>query len=474
MAKNRDLTGEAIDADGKEAYVTSKDSAVLDRVFQLVEDESRETSRKIREIHVGTSKLSGEERDWADAAAAEEQEVPALRYHPIQHRDDNRIGCLGGLMYTVFILCVSIILACLAWMAASDMLALNKETFTSTVVLPESIFKSEIVDVTDEDGTVTGHKTVSHADLSYLSSTLKQAGLIEYRWLFEAFCRIAKADTKVRPGEYNLQSTYDYRALVQNMRPNAGTAVTVNVTLIEGMTMREMFVQLERSGVSSYESLMDAAESYHFNYSFIEDPEEAPKETETREELAAKRLEGYLFPDTYNFYANMQASSAINKFLEQFNEHLGNDLQQMLDDSGRSLQEIVTVASMIEKEAADDEERADIASVIYNRLDAGITLGIDATILYVHPEHEGAPNSDMLREKSPYNTRVSLGLPPTPICNPGLSSLQAALRPNRTDYYYYALDTGTGRHRFFNDQEAFALFVASQDYSGESRAEIIG
>ena len=214
-------------------------------------------------------------------------------------------------------------------MAASDMLALNKDSFTATVVLPESVFRSEVVDVTDDDGNVTGQKTVKRADISYLSNTLKQAGLIEYRWLFESYCRIAKADTKVKPGEYELKSTYDYRALVQNMRPNGGGAVTVNVTLIEGMTMHEMFVMLERRGVSSYEELMEAAKDYSFNYSFLDG-------TEGKD---AVRLEGYLFPDTYNFYANMQASSAINKFLEQFNDLLTDEVQKQLEESGYSLRD---------------------------------------------------------------------------------------------------------------------------------------
>ena len=431
----------------------SKESENIDRIFKIHED-AQEASKKFDQVQVGTAHLSKEEKAWADDKAAAGQETPETRYHPIQPRDDNRTGCLGGLMYAVFILCCSIILACLAWMAASDMLALNKEEFTATVVLPQSIFETETVDITDENGKVTGKKTVSHADISYISSTLKQAGLIEYRWLFEMFCKFAKADEKVRPGEYQLQSTYDYRALVQNMRPNAGGAVTVNVTFVEGMTMQEIFVLLERQGVSSYEDLMAAAENYHFNYSFLEESEEGN----------AQRLEGYLFPNTYNFYVNMQASSAINKFLQEFNTRLTEDMQEELEKSEMSLQEIVTVASMIEKEAADDEERAAIASVIYNRLDAKMNLGIDATILYVHPEHDGAPTAAMLEEKSPYNTRLTAGLPPTPICNPGLQSLLAALKPGNTDYLYYALDTETGRHRFFTTLEEFNAFIETQDY----------
>ena len=441
----------------------SKESDAIDHVFELHEEEKRARSRSFDQVHIG-GPLTEEERAWADEEEAEAQEPASGTYHPLQRREDSPMGCLGGVMYAAFILCLSIILACVGWMAASDMLALNKESYTATVVLPESIFHSELVEEKDEEGNVTGYRSVNHADISYLSNTLKQAGLIEYRWLFEAFCKIAKADEKVKPGEYELQSTYDYRALIQNMRPNAGGAVTVNVTLIEGMTMHEIFVQLERSGVSSYDDLMEAAESYRFNYSFLSGEDEEEKGSDENETGDPLRLEGYLFPDTYNFYANMQASSAINKFLEQFNSFLTEDVESRIEARGLGLREIVTIASMIEKEAADDEERADISSVIYNRLREDMPLGIDATILYVHPEHEGAPTAEMLSERSPYNTRTTRGLPPTPICNPGLASLRAALGPNQTDYFYYALDTETGRHRFFVTQEEFDAFVATQNY----------
>ena len=442
----------------------------IDRIFQMHEDELA-ASRKVKQVQPATGYISQEEREWADGQAARESDDPATRYHPIQPRGERRIGCMGGIMYAAFVMCLSIILASLAWMAASDVLALNKEEFTATIVLPESIFTTETVEVKDENGNVTGMKRVSHADIEYISSTLHQAGLIQYPKLFELYCSVAHADEKVRAGEYKLLSSYDYRALVQSLRPNGGGAATVNVTFTEGMTMQEMFIRLERQGVSSYENLMKAAAGYHFNYDFLDNNDEEEQDKVdiamlTEEEIheRALRLEGFLFPDTYNFYVDMQASSAINKFLEQFNSNLQNSMQDLLEESPLSLKQVVTVASMIEKEAADDEERAAIASVIYNRILADMNLGIDATILYVHPDHEGAPTAEMLEEKSPYNTRLNRGLPPTPICNPGLASLMAALKPAETDYLYYALDTETGRHRFFVTAEEFVDFVSTQNY----------
>ena len=375
-------------------------------------------------------------------------------YRPIRQSHESHTGCLGGLMYFVFVACVSIVLACLAWMCASDMLALNKDDFTATVNLPVSIFSSKTIDTFDEDGNKTGTERVTSADISYLADELKDAGVIEYKWLFEFFCKISKADQKVNPGEYKLSSTYDYRALVQHMRSGSSSALTVDVTIPEGFTMEQIFRRLEEKNVCSYEDLMDAAANYKFNYSFLEGLEEGDP----------KRLEGFLFPDTYQFYVGMQASSAINKFLVVFHSRYDTDMVNQTNNRGMSVKDVITVASLIEREAAGDSERGLIASVIYNRIKAGMPLGIDASILYLHQDHEGMPTAEMLAEDTPYNTRIYTGLTPTPISNPGRASILAALYPETTNYYYYALDTATGQHRFFATANEHANFVATQIY----------
>ena len=386
-------------------------------------------------------------------------EVSERDYRPVRQSRESKSGCLGGVMYFVFVVCVSVILACVAWMAASDMLALNQGDFTATVTLPSSVFETETVDTFDEDGNKTGTKRISRADIDYVASSLKEAGLIEYEWLFKFFCQISHADTKVTPGSYELKSTFDYRALVQNMQPGSGSAVTVKVTIPEGYSLNQIFRKLEENGVCSYDELVEAAANSNYKYSFLEGIEAGDM----------TRLEGYLFPDTYEFYVGMQASSAINKFLERFNYVFTADMLKQATDRGLSLQQVITVASLIEKEAAVDNEkgineRALVASVIYNRLNAGMPLGIDASILYLYPDHEGGPTAEMLALDSPYNTRLYTGLPPTPIGNPGLAAIQAALNPETTSYYYYALDTETNTHRFFTNDYEFNNFVATQNY----------
>jgi len=376
-------------------------------------------------------------------------------YRPVRQSHEYRSGCLGGLMYFTFIICVSIVFACLAWMAASDMLALNKDNFTAVVTLPSSIFQSETVDKFDENGRKTGTKRVTHADMDYVADVLKDAGLIEYKWLFSLFCKISTADEKVSPGEYELKSTFDYRALIQNMRAGSAATVTVDVTIPEGFKMHQIFLRLEENGVSTYNELMEAAESREYNYEFLDESEGE----------GAYRLEGFLFPDTYQFYVGMQASSAINKLLDNYRRKITEEMLERVDELGMSMYDILKVASLIEKEAANDEERPLIASVIYNRINSDMVLGIDASVLYPYNDHEGAPTAAMLEKDDPYNTRIRMGLPPTPICNPGLASINAALFPAATDYYYYALDTESGQHRFFRNGTEFDNFVATQDYS---------
>ena len=367
---------------------------------------------------------------------------------------EQKSGCLGGLMYFMFILCLSVSLAFFAWMAASDIMALNKRDFTATVTLPTSAFTSETVTVTLDDGEQI-EKTVSHADISYVSRALKQAGLVQYDWLFEMFCRLSHSDTRFDPGEYELKSSYDYRALVQNMRAGAGAIGTVDVTIPEGFTMLDIFKRLEENKVSSLEAFIQAAAEFNFKYDFLDEAGYA----------GSTRLEGYLFPDTYQFYVNMEASSAINKLLNNFYLKYSADMLSQTEKMGYSVKEIITIASIIEKEAYFDDDRAYVASVIYNRLNSGMSLGMDSTILYLYQDHEGPPTADMLADTSPYNTYLHTGLPPTPICNPGMASILAALNPQESSYYYFYSDEDTGRLNFFTGYDEFNLYANTHPHS---------
>ena len=385
---------------------------------------------------------------------AEPIERPVRPAEPEVPRRAGRSGCLGGLIYFAFVVSISIILACVGWMAASDVLALNKEPVTATVTLDKAEFKDVTISYTDAEGNAkerSGHQV----SVGYVAKQLKDAGIIKYKGLFELYCSVSHAKTKIDPGTYELSTNYDYRALVKKMQVGSGAMVTTKVTIPEGYTMEQIFQKLEDENVCSYDDLMDAAANYSYNYSFIDQSMQGD----------AKRLEGFLFPDTYEFYQGMQASSAINKFLENFHDRLTAEMLEKADERGMTMQEVVTVASMIEKEAANDDERAMIAAVIYNRIEAGMPLQIDSTIMYVLPEHKDVLTVEDTKIDSPYNTYQNKGLPPTPIANPGLASLKATLSPASTQALYYALDAESGTHKFFTNYGEFQAFVAKQSYS---------
>lgn len=198
--------------------------------------------------------------DSADRAGAEPEEEDAedleieeRDYRPIRSRRDGRLGCLGGIMYAVFIISVSIILTCVGWMAASDVLALNKETVDATITLPKDIFTQEERDVTDEDGNVTGTKTVQVADIDYVADQLKDEGIIEYKWLFKLFAKVSNASTKLAPGTYELSTRQDYRALITNMQVGTESMVVTTITFPEGYTMAQIFQKLEDENICSVE-----------------------------------------------------------------------------------------------------------------------------------------------------------------------------------------------------------------------------
>ena len=372
--------------------------------------------------------------DAQEVRRAQEGRQSAPARHPQSHhtrrRRRNPVLGLGG--YLLFVLLASAILAGVGWMLGSDFCAFNR-----------GAMEKATVEVTAEDS------------VSTVAEKLHDAGLIKYKWFFKFYAGISHADRKIGIGTYELNTEMDYRALILGMHNSSGnlTAETVTVTIPEGYTVMQTIRLLAEKGVNTEENLLEAAKTANYDYSFIDNSSED-----------VTRLEGYLFPDTYEFYVGMQASSAINKMLDNFNRKITEDMQARLDELGMSLGEIVNAASLIEKEAANDSERPVIASVIYNRLNYDMPLGIDAAVLYPYPEHEGAPTAEMLAKDDPYNTRIKLGLPPTPISNPGIASINAALWPDATDYFYYALDTATGTHQFFTNETDFNNFVATQNY----------
>lgn len=345
-------------------------------------------------------------------------------------RRKKRSGLSGAAIYAIFVIGVSALLACIGWVAANDVLALNKPEKTATIT------------ITNDD---------SFGDVA---EKLKDEGLIEYKFLFNLFATFTRSKDDVVAGTFTLNTDMDYRALLSGMSANSATRATVTVTIPEGYTVDQIFTLLEEKGVASVEDLQDMAANHDYAFSFLQDLELGDYH----------RLEGYLYPDTYEFTTPQNPLYVINKMLVRFDEQFTDAMRQEVAGSGRTIHEIITIASMIEKET-DGNDRADIASVIYNRLNnpSGGTQGylqIDATLAYINGGK--VPTEADKSIDSPYNTYLYKGLPAGPISNPGLESIKAAMNPNSTSYYYYALGDD-GVHHFFKTLREQQNFIATQE-----------
>ncbi len=352
-------------------------------------------------------------------------------------------------LFIVAVLGVSVLLAALTWIAANDVLALNKPEHSATVVLPEEYFN--IRTKTDRDGNIT---TTYTAKMGKVASLLKKNDLIEFKSLFRLFSSVTDGEKKLRPGAYLLNTEMDYRSLIASMGAHSDSRVIVEVTIPEGYTVAQTFQLLEDNGVASAEVLTEYAANYNYGFSFLQDIPLGD----------ANRLEGFLFPDTYEFYVNHDPKYVINKMLQNFDAVYTEEMRDFVASSKYSLRQYLTVASLIERET-DGTDRSKIASVIYNRLQnpnssAGTNgyLQVDATLVYITGSAPTAADKEI---DSPYNTYKYPGLPPTPIANPGLASFKAALDPDNTGYYFYALGDD-GRHHYFSDYTAMRNWMNTQ------------
>ena len=336
-----------------------------------------------------------------------------------------------GVIYVGGILLISFILATIGWRWAGDVLALNKEPVTASVTITEG---ESLGDVTAE---------------------LKEKGLVKYGYLFQLFASFTHKAEKITAGSYELSTVMDYSALLNNISSTSAYRETVTVTIPEGYTVEEIFKLMENKGVCSYDDLMKAAQEETFDFAFL-------KEVKTTKE---KRLEGYLFPDTYEFYKGADAKNVINTMLKNFDERFDSKMEAEMQLLGYSKNDIIIMASIIEKETDGGDQR-NIASVLQNRLkNTWATpkgyLQVDSTIQYLLKERKKKLTDKDLEIDSPYNTYKNPGLPIGPICNPGLTAIEAALEPNKTNYYYFMLGKDGTMH-FFDTEAAFLAFKAEQ------------
>ena len=444
--------------------ISSKEPETPVQAEEASEDSPAEAEEAKEEAPTEAAEETAEKAEEAPAeeAAPPQEEAPQKtgfkrpqrKGRPKRKKGEGFFGIPNLLVTAVWIavtVLIGVTLGRMAWLCAADVLAFGREDKPVTITVYEA---DTIEDITRK---------------------LHEGGLIKYPGLFKVYADLAVDEGEIHPGIWDLNTRYDYHALVNMMSPSSSREI-IELMIPEGYSCRQIFALMEENKICTSLDLGAYAASGELeDYWFLEGVE--------RGDMYC--LEGYLFPDTYQFYKNDSPRSVLTKMLNNFesrfdenmiaqidslNAHLadlmrkGGHKEAFIEENKFTVQDVINVASLIEKETSSADEGYVIASVIYNRLfnwPGNVPyLNIDATIVYALGGKNKLTQED-LKVNSPYNTYTHTGLTPGPIANPGLSSIRAALDPSESDYYYYVLDPALGSHRFSTTYDEHKANIAS-------------
>jgi len=244
--------------------------------------------------------------------------------------------------------------------------------------------------------------------LFQIAENLEKEGLIKNKFLFDLYIFIKGAQRKLQAGEYSLTSSESINRIAEKII--SGYIAKIVVTIPEGWTQKQI-------------------------------------EEMIRLKLPGENLEGFLFPDTYQFPLRVSGEEVVKKMRDNFDKKLTPDLKKEIQRQGKTISEIITMASLIEKEVSKNEDKELVSGILWKRLKNNIPLQVDATITYITGKRTTKISKEETQIDSPYNTYKYLGFPPGPICNPGIDSIKAAIYPKNSEYWYY-LSTPEGKTIF--------------------------
>ncbi|MBQ5347508.1 MAG: endolytic transglycosylase MltG [Ruminococcus sp.] len=347
------------------------------------------------------------------------EEKRQLKYADLQNRRRFRLiwwssVALVGIMLSMFLL-----------VGVNDMLAMNRsEENKVTVDIPEN------------------------PTLSDVSKALWSKGVIKEENFFNFYAIITKNADDFTQGTFEMKTNMDYEAIVNYLQSMSNRTDTIKVTVTEGMNVREIARMLvNKDVIPNAEGFLKLCKSNYFDedYEFIKNIKNADKRY--------YKLEGYLFPDTYECYHNEDPKLTITRMLNDYESRIYENqnvegykkainVKKLSKESKYSLQQILTMASIIQAEAANKSDMYKISSILHNRLEANINVGVrklslDSTKYYPYRSKKAVPKALRKTFKSKYDTYNILGLPPGPICNPGMEAIMAAIYPDDTDYLYF-------------------------------------
>jgi len=325
-----------------------------------------------------------------------------------------------------------IILAVYILDTANDLFGLNQEDRAIEVVVPDGASNSDVAKI------------------------LEDAGVIKNPWVFRIYSDLKTKDREFQPGTYIFNSNLGYDEIIVALRSGDYEKEEVRLSFAEGRTLREIADILEEYRVCDAKEFLDYLQSAEYDYEFFNAIPD--------DDLRYFRLEGYVFPDTYDFYVGESVQDVARKFLRNFNDKMTDELKDRMLEMNMSIDETIILASIIQREAADVEDMRLVSSAFHNRVAMSETyprLQSDVTVFYVNNNikpYLQRTNQDMY---DAYNTYVREGLPVGAICNPGMDAIEAALYPAESDYLFFVTDA---------DGEFYYAETAEEHYRNVAQA----
>lgn len=424
--------------------------AAIDKMFEEIASENKsdndvstdnslhKTKTSVKKPHTDESdskkeKLKKEEKssdtDTKPGSTAEKLEFHNNYSKPTSSKKKNKskkkkklrfnVSIVGGLTLTIVIVTMSIVFATGAITLGMEYLGINKSDNEIKLNIPEGSNNDEIADI------------------------LVENNIIENKNLFKIALKIVKPEA-LYPGDITLSPNTSYPNIIENLSMMRESYETVTVTIPEGATLLQVAKKLEKNGVCS-------ANDFLFQFNASQDFE--LDNTVTHNDDVYYAMEGYFFPDTYEFYVDDSAYNVTKIVREHFESKITSDMYKRMEVLGMDLNEVITLASIVQTEAGTTEDMPLVASVFINRLndpDTFPSLQSDATKNYIKKVIKKAETSTTMIDHytNCYDTYICMGLPAGPVCNPGIDAINAVLYPEDTDYYYFCNNLETGKSYF--------------------------
>ena len=352
---------------------------------------------------------------------------------PTKRRGDGgKSRWIRAILLVVVTIGLCIILAVYILDTANDLFGLNQEDRAIEVVVPDGASNSDVAKI------------------------LEDAGVIKNPWVFRIYSDLKTKDREFQPGTYIFNSNLGYNEIIVALRSGDYEKEEVRLSFAEGRTLREIADILEEYRVCDAKEFLDYLQSAEYDYEFFNAIPD--------DDLRYFRLEGYVFPDTYDFYVGESVQDVARKFLRNFNDKMTDELKDRMLEMNMSIDETIILASIIQREAADVEDMRLVSSAFHNRVAMSETyprLQSDVTVFYVNNNikpYLQRTNQDMY---DAYNTYVREGLPVGAICNPGMDAIEAALYPAESDYLFFVTDA---------DGEFYYAETAEEHYRNVAQA----